>query len=627
MKVTTPEISWHAKEAIYSVDIQPKQENHPCRVATAGIDSNVRIWELKPEVKTGISFLSNLTRHEKAVNIVRFSKSGSILASGGDDGTIILWRLSDKNEAPNIFDDDADIGKNVETWNAFKMLRGHVEDINDLSWSSDDKYIISGSIDHTAIMWDITKGSKLCILSEAKHFIHGVAWDPLGKYVAALSCDRSMRIYNTQTRRILHNVCKMIYPETSEDTTENEDENDEENIPVVKAQRMFHDESVVRRRLEFTCDGSLLIVPSGCLNKKPGDQAEQINTAYIFTRGCLSKPAVVLPGFKQPATVIRCCPVKFHLRENEENNSNSAIDLPYRLIFAVASTDTLLLYDTQYLEPFALIGNIHYAALTDITWSSEGRQLLVSSRDGFCTIIQFETDELGQIYKEEVAANVTQDSDIICNVEESAENFNSNEQLEPISINGNSRSLDSAESGSLSVMEENLMNAEIKDKPIVEDKKTAAETNDITKDNADNKESESINCDAPSSQPSLSQEKKPLRVQLVTLESPSTKTSRRVPLTTIESPKIEKTPTATEKPFPRRVQITTIQSPMTDHNPSITPQKLFLNEKVDHTSHTAFNTQKPASTDAKSSPVSSSNNVSGTKKKGPRRIQLTQVNN
>lgn len=114
MKIKTPEISWHAKEAIYSIDIQTAQKGQPHRLATGGIDSNVRvgpfvsrlqpagldialihilfsrdvlyfqIWELKPCSKTGIVFLSNLSRHERAVNAVRFSKCGKTLASGGD---------------------------------------------------------------------------------------------------------------------------------------------------------------------------------------------------------------------------------------------------------------------------------------------------------------------------------------------------------------------------------------------------------------------------------------------------------------------------------------------------------------------------------------------------------------
>ena len=53
-----------------------------------------------------------------------------------------------------------------------------------------------------------------------------------------------------------------------------------------------------------------------------------------------------------------------------------------------------MLYTTRSLYPFAVIGNIHYAELTDLTWQ-ESKRLIVSSRDGFLSHIIFEEEELG----------------------------------------------------------------------------------------------------------------------------------------------------------------------------------------------------------------------------------------
>jgi len=38
------------------------------------------------------------------------------------------------------------------------MCRSHLEDVYDISWSADSKLLLSGSVDNTAILWDVKKG-------------------------------------------------------------------------------------------------------------------------------------------------------------------------------------------------------------------------------------------------------------------------------------------------------------------------------------------------------------------------------------------------------------------------------------------------------------------------------------
>lgn len=71
------------------------------------------------------------------------------------------------------------------------------------------------------------------------------------------------------------------------------------------------------------------------------------------------------------------------------------------MIYAVATKCSVYLYDTQQRLPFGLISNIHYTRLTDLAWSNDGNTLLVSSTDGYCSIVQFTDGELGQSYKEQ----------------------------------------------------------------------------------------------------------------------------------------------------------------------------------------------------------------------------------
>lgn len=128
---------------------------------------------------------------------------------------------------------------------------------------------------------------------------------------------------------------------------------------------------------------------------------------------------MILPTLNECTIAVRCCPVYFELRED---GPVSLVPLPYRMVFAVATQSSILLYDTQQTSPIGVVSLIHYGRLNDLSWyvivnmvyllfelfpslsvfsyrSSDGQILIVSSSDGYCTIIHFEEGELGKIYK------------------------------------------------------------------------------------------------------------------------------------------------------------------------------------------------------------------------------------
>ncbi|XP_040279046.1 chromatin assembly factor 1 subunit B [Bufo bufo] len=392
MKVITCEISWHNREPVYSVDFQHGNHKYN-RLASAGVDTAVRLWKVEKneEGKAVVEFLASLSRHTKAVNVVRFSTNGEILASGGDDAVILLWKLSESKEVESTpFNEEEETELSKENWTVFKSLRGHLEDVYDISWTQDSNFMVSASVDNSAIMWDAVKGQKMCIFNEHKSYVQGVTWDPLGQYIATLSCDRVMRVYRTETKRVAFNVSKML---SANPTPEGE----------TKTYRMYHDDSMKSffRRLTFTPDGSLLLTPAGFV--EVGESF--VNTTYVFSRKSLKRPIAHLPCPRKATLAIRCCPVFFELRPgvkdvNGDVPQQSLVSLPYRMVFAVASEDAVIFYDTQQLLPFGYVSNVHYHTLSDLSWSSDGSFLSIASTDGYCSFVTFDEGELGVPLKE-----------------------------------------------------------------------------------------------------------------------------------------------------------------------------------------------------------------------------------
>lgn len=65
-------------------------------------------------------------------------------------------------------------------------------------------------------------------------------------------------------------------------------------------------------------------------------------------------------------------------------------DTTYRMVFAVVTTERVILYDTQQLAPFAMVAHLHYAPLSDIAWSADGLTLALASHDGYCSLVTFD---------------------------------------------------------------------------------------------------------------------------------------------------------------------------------------------------------------------------------------------
>lgn len=89
--------------------------------------------------------------------MVRYSPNGAYLASGSDDKCITLWQKRENclsiTRAEKIY-----------RWSSKSRLPGHSEDVLDLRWTQDSRFIVSSGMDKRIIIWNVEKKYHVKVL-------------------------------------------------------------------------------------------------------------------------------------------------------------------------------------------------------------------------------------------------------------------------------------------------------------------------------------------------------------------------------------------------------------------------------------------------------------------------------
>lgn len=170
---------------IFSVDVHPGGD----KVATCGSDNKVFIWNMQPilshqaEVDPSVpKLLATLSDHYGPVNVVRFSPNGQYIASGSDDKLVCIH---EQKAGPGKAAFGSKDTPNVENWKQVQALRGHENNIVDLTWSPKDGMLATASLDNKVIVWEALSGRRVALLDKHHGFVKGVAWDPFNVFLAS----------------------------------------------------------------------------------------------------------------------------------------------------------------------------------------------------------------------------------------------------------------------------------------------------------------------------------------------------------------------------------------------------------------------------------------------------------
>ncbi|KAI6206259.1 hypothetical protein M3Y94_00888100 [Aphelenchoides besseyi] len=284
-------------------------------------------------------------------NCVRWSRSngGRFLVAAGDNAALRLYRLE-------VDESTVEQQPKVELKDAHTLF-GHTMEILHAEFSYCGRFLASCSLDSTIIVWDMARLPNILVVLNTERgghndFVTGIAWDPVERFLASQSSDKTLKIWRCDTWQC------------------------EKTIAGPFAQSPA---TTLFRRLSWSADGSLLVATCSTNNG--------FHTAKVIVRKGYDHRRDLI-GFDDAVSCVR----------SSENCLSYKTDKGNEVVvscMAVGSADrSLSIWLLPELSrPLCVIKNLFPGTLLDMSWHENNLALI--GIDGSLRCIRFEKEEIG----------------------------------------------------------------------------------------------------------------------------------------------------------------------------------------------------------------------------------------